>query len=540
MIAIDSLTYYYPRAATAALRRVSLHVSAGEFILLSGPSGSGKSTLLRAINGLVPHFSGGRISGKVQVGDIDVIAAGPAVTSRTVGFVFQSPESQAVLDRVEPEIAFPLENAAVPPDVMRARVEEILTLLGLHLLRQRPLRTLSGGERQKVAIAAALAFRPRVLLLDEPTSQLDPVAAREVLQTVVHLNQELGLTVVLAEHRLERVLPHVDRLVHLVGGQIAADGPVADAVLALPDQPPVVALGRALKWRPLPLTVAAARPRAAQLDVLPAPRRPFSPPAKPVLDVRDLTFAYDRRPVLRSLSFQIGPGEIVALLGRNGSGKSTLLRCLIGLLRPQTGAILLLGRPTLGRAVADMSRVIAYLPQNPDDLLYAESVAAELRSTLVNHSRSGESILPWLERLGLESVAAAYPRDLSVGQRQRVALGAVAVTEPPLFLFDEPTRGLDYALKKELARLWREWRDSGRALLVATHDVELVASVADRILVLDDEGALAADGRPAEVLDRMVHLAPQMARLFPGYGRLTVSDVLAGLQPAVQLKGGSS
>ena len=234
-------------------------MAAGDFVLVTGASGSGKSTLLRCLNGLVPHFSGGVIGGRVTVNGLDVVARGPHALSRHVGFVLQNPEAQAVLEQVEAEIAFGLENAAVPPAEMRLRLEEVLDLLGLTALRDRPLVSLSGGERQRVAIAAVLALRPQILALDEPTSQLDPQSAEEVLQTLVRLNEDLGLTIVLAEHRLERVLPYADRLVYLEDGRMVVDGPVREAIRQTPLAPPLVQLGRALGWQPLPLTVKEGR-----------------------------------------------------------------------------------------------------------------------------------------------------------------------------------------------------------------------------------------------------------------------------------------
>ena len=259
MIDIEQLTYTYPNSDRPALRDVSWQVAAGDFVLVTGASGSGKSTLLRCLNGLVPHFSGGVIRGRVTVNGRDVPALGPHTLSRQVGFVSQNPEAQAVLDRVEAEIAFGLENAAVLPAEMRLRVEEVLDLLSLSSLRDRPLATLSGGERQRVAIAAVLALRPQILALDEPTSQLDPQSAEEVLQALVRLNKDLGLTIILAEHRLERILPYADRLAYLEDGRLLADGPAGEAIHQTPLAPPLVQLARQLAWEPLPLTVKEAR-----------------------------------------------------------------------------------------------------------------------------------------------------------------------------------------------------------------------------------------------------------------------------------------
>jgi energy-coupling factor transport system ATP-binding protein len=541
LIAIHNLTYTYPQRAEPALSNVNWEVSDGEFVLVSGPSGSGKSTLLRCLNGLVPHFSGGVITGSVTVGGVDAVSAGPRVLSGLVGFVAQDPEAAAVLDRVEAEIAFALENAAVPPAEMRIRVEEVLDLLDLALLRDRPLQTLSGGERQRLAIAAALALRPRVLVLDEPTSQLDPQSAEDVLRALVRLNEDLGLTIVLAEHRLERIVRYADRLTWLEDGRIIVDAPVRKALAALDAGPPLVQLARALDWRPLPLTVKEARPFAANLSTSQSPNLrpserdvPAQRPYAPLLEVKNLRFSYNGsgngRLTLNRIDLTVGAGEAVALVGRNGAGKSTLLRCVIGLLRPQSGDILVAGRSTLGRDVADVCREVGFLPQNPDDLLFAETVLDEFCETLHNHGLSGDADESafLLQRLGLDGLGDVYPRDLSVGQRQRVALGAVTVTRPRVLLLDEPTRGLDSATKAALVAVWRRWLDDGAAMLLVTHDVELAAMIADRTIVLSG-GEVIADGPTRDVLAGSPHFAPQIARLFPDSGWLTPADALAHL-----------
>jgi len=544
VIQFDHLTYTYPAAPGPALREVTLRIAEADFVLVTGSSGAGKSTLLRCLNGLVPHFTGGRVEGRVTVAGHDPLAEGPQALSRIVGFVFQDPEAQFVVDRVEDEIAFALENAALPPTEMRRRVEEVLDLLGLGPLRDRQLDTLSGGEKQRVAIAAALALRPRVLVLDEPTSQLDPQSAEEVLQALVSLNRDLGLTVVLAEHRLERILRHVDRMIYLPlpsaedgNGQTALSGPPRDVLRQVELAPPLVTLGKIWGWEPLPLTVEEGRGFArksvsgAQSRSARSKQRPESPAREPTLQVERLSFSYDDTPALKDVSLTVRAGELVALMGRNGSGKTTLLKCITGLLKPQRGEIALSGASLVGRDTAEICQQVGYLPQQPDDLLFADTVAEEMDVTLRNHGLSDRPpIAPdeLLARLGLSDLAASYPRDLSAGQRQRVALGAVTVTRPRLLLLDEPTRGMDYRAKQELVGLLREWQAEGAGVLLVTHDVELAAMAADRVVTLS-QGEVTADGAPDDVLPSSPLFSSQVAQLFPGSGWLTLEDVLAGV-----------
>ena len=548
MIHFDHLSYTYPGAALPALQDISLKLPDGELILLIGASGSGKSTLLRCLNGLVPHFSGGALRGNVRVEGLDPVAATPRILSRHVGFVFQDPEAQFVTDRVEDEIAFALENAAMPPQEMRVRVEETLDLLDLTPLRDRPLKTLSGGERQRVAIAAALALRPSILVLDEPTSQLDPKSAEDVLNSLVRLNHDLGLTVILAEHRLERVLPFVDSVIYLPeDGRAPIYADPRTVMQRVELGPPLVQVGKALAWQPLPLTIKeglrfsrgwlADHPSAAGVQH----RRTEVDGATPFVEARGVQVRYGRQEVLRGVDLALHPGEIVVLMGRNGAGKTTLLRSLVGLVRPNAGTIRVGGTDIADRDVADICRQVGYLPQDPNTLLFAESVREELFVTLRNHGvesgewrlEIGDSEAPnlqsplstLLDRLGLADKADAYPRDLSVGERQRVALAAVTVTRPGALLLDEPTRGLDYGAKRGLEQLLVEWRDDGMAILVVTHDVELAAAIADRV-VLMSQGEIIAEGAPAEVLGASPLFAPQIAKLFPETGWLTVDDVL--------------
>lgn len=534
MIRLEQVTYTYPqgqdedRPAVPALRDVGLEIGEGEFLLLAGPSGAGKSTLLRCLNGLVPHFYGGTFSGKVSVLGHDPVAWGPGRMSRLVGMVFQSPEAQCVAPTVEEELAFAMENHGFSEAEMHRRIEEVTTWLGIAHLRNRRLDTLSGGERQRVAIGAVLTLRPRVLVLDEPTSQLDPQGAEEVLEALRHLKETLGLTILLAEHRLERVIGYADRLLYLPGdGSRPLLGRPDEVLRQMPRVPPLVTLGRMLGWEPLPLTVEEARrfvgrPAGGEEMGWGASPRPSS---RPVIRISGLSFSYNGRPALRDVHLEVFPGEIVALMGANGAGKTTLLKHLVGLLRPQEGRVEVCGQDTRRVPLERLIAWVGYVPQNPDMLLFADTVAQEMDFTLRQHGRPagmyGE--LPVL--LGLQEHLGRYPRDLSVGERQRAALAAVLVAEPEVILLDEPTRGLDYGQKDALERFLLERRREGRAVVLATHDVELAARCADRAVILEG-GKVQADGPVREVMAGRLDFASQVQRLYRIPGLITVEDVL--------------
>jgi energy-coupling factor transport system ATP-binding protein len=536
MIRFDRFTYRYPKSDKCVLDRATFKIPDGAFTLVVGPSGAGKSTLVRCINGLVPHFTGGHASGSVSVQGLDPIAEGPQAMSRLVGMVFQDPEAQFIVDDVESEVAFSLENAAVPAIEIGQRIAQALEMVGIADLRQRRVQTLSGGERQRVAIAAALALRPQVLLLDEPTSQLDPTGADDVLRALVRLNDEAGLTVVLVEHRLERVLPYADLMLHVSSeGEVRCARPrelLADLAIV----PPIIELARELGWSPLPLTISEAREHAQRQGLVPKTSRHVAQPpheGEPLIAAREVTCAYGDRVAVQNASLSIWPGEIVALMGPNGAGKSTLVRSLVGLIQPQRGSIRVAGEDISGESVADICLRLAMLPQDPNALLFAESVRDELEITLRNHGRDpatqehAQAIDTLLAELGLARLAQRYPRDLSAGERQRTALASVTITSPRAVILDEPTRGLDYAAKRSLISLLDRWRRANRGILLVTHDVELTAALADRVVLMSG-GAIVASGPAQEVL-RKGPFAPQIAQIFPNSGWLTVQDALRGM-----------
>ncbi len=534
MIEFDRVSVTFADATEPVLHEVDLTVPEGELALVVGRTGSGKTTLLRAINGLVPHFSGGTLAGRVRVDGRDTARHRPRDLADLVGFVGQDPLAGFVTDSVEDELAYGMESLGLPGDVMRKRVEETLDLLGLADLRARPLADLSGGQQQRVAIGSVLTTHPRVLVLDEPTSALDPLAAEEVLATLQRLVHDLGLTVVLAEHRLERVAQYADRVILVPGDGRPVLAGTPEAVLqGSPIAPPVVELGRIAGWHPLPLSVRDARRRAAplrdRLEQVESPdRRTTEGPV--VAATAHLVVSYGRVPALRGVSTTVARGEVVALMGRNGAGKSTLLRALVGMKRPGSGTVEVDGQRPADLRPAQLLRHVGMVPQVPGDLLYSASVAAECREADRDADVAAGTTRALFERLSPGVAPDQHPRDLSEGQRLTLALAVVLAARPPLLLLDEPTRGLDYTAKHRLVEILRDLVADGHAVLLATHDVELVAEVATRVLVIAD-GELVADGPTADVVVSSPSFAPQVAKVLAPQRWLTPTEVAVALAP---------
>ncbi|MCC7209482.1 MAG: ABC transporter ATP-binding protein [Anaerolineae bacterium] len=524
MITCESLTYAYPNQPQPVLRDLTLSIPDGAFVLVTGASGAGKSTLLRALNGLVPHFHGGQFGGHVRVDGQSTLDTPPRQIARAVGFVFQDPEAQFVVGQVEDEIAFSLENAGITPDGMERRIDHVLRLLGIAHLRGRQVSTLSGGEAQRVAIASALALEPRHLALDEPTSQLDPLAARELLDALVGLNRRLGLTVILAEHRLERIVRAATHLLYMEANGEARLGPVRDLIGAVPLRPPVVEAALRLGWQPVPLDLDEARRGHFRVDLPPVRRADWSPPGVDLaLEARDLSAGYGGRTALHGVNWAAARGEIVGLVGANGAGKSTLLKALVGLVAPSSGEVRILGAPVAGQKRHDLARRVGYVPQDPNSILFANTLREELQFTLRNHGLPGDGAA-LLAELEMSPHAERYPRDLSGGERQRAALAAMLTAEPPVILLDEPTRGLDYLQKRRLAGLLRRWATAGRTVVVATHDVEWLAGLAGRVTLLQ-AGRITADGPTGQVLLGAPGFATQIGELFGHPDYLTAESL---------------
>jgi energy-coupling factor transport system ATP-binding protein len=532
VIDFDHASVTYADATDPVLRDVDLHIEEGELALVVGRTGVGKSTLLGAINGLVPHFTGGTLSGRVAVDGRDTRTHRPRQLADGVGVVGQDPLAGFVTDTVEEELAYTMEQLAVPADVMRTRVEETLDLLGIAELRSRALYELSGGQQQRVAIGSALTAHPRVLVLDEPTSALDPAAAEEVLAAITRLVHDLGVTVVLAEHRLERVVQYADRVIEVRGDGSVSSGPPAQMLVTTEVAPPVVELGRLAHWQPLPLSIRDARRCAGPLRdkiavraIAPPPRSVPRRRAGIVLAARKVVVSYGTLVAVRGVDLELRGGQVTALMGRNGSGKSSLLWALQGSGQRRAGTVDVGGLDPRSVSPARARRLVGLVPQTSADLLYLDTVAQECaQADRESEAATGEKARDLLDRLAPGIADETHPRDLSEGQRLALVLAVQLAAAPSVVLLDEPTRGLDYRAKRTLIDIIDVLASEGRAVAVATHDVEFAAAAADRVVVMA-EGDIVADGPTAEVVGASPAFAPQVAKILAPLAYLTIGQV---------------
>ncbi|MEY4454960.1 MAG: hypothetical protein RIQ45_483 [Actinomycetota bacterium] len=513
MIKFQNVSLIYPTAERTILDKLNFEIGEGEFVLLIGETGIGKSSVLRLINGLVPHHTGGILAGSVEVGGISTRSVRPGQLAELIGIVGQNPINGFVTDIVEDELAFSMEALNLPEETMRKRIEEVIDLLSLNQIRNRKIATLSGGEQQRVAIAAAMVLHPKILVLDEPTSALDPVAAEEVLAILQRLVHDLGITVIIAEHRLERVIGYVDSVIEIsANGQTRIGKPeeiLKDSKIA----PPIVKLARALKLPQISLSVRdlrknteAIRNNGKELEVTPEVY------GRNLIETENLSVAYENNIALQPINLKIKAGEIIALMGRNGAGKSSLIKALLNVASYKGN-------------INNFAKRIGYIPQDANDLLYHQSVTAECEQTDRDNGLKSGTTASLLEELAPTVKLNSHPRDLSEGQRLALVLAIVLAPKPDLLVLDEPTRGLDYESKSLLIRLLTESATNGAAVFIATHDVELVAELASRIIILA-EGELVADGNALDVLLASPSFAPQVTKVMSPRKWLTISDVL--------------
>ncbi|MDN6556439.1 MAG: ATP-binding cassette domain-containing protein [Acidipropionibacterium acidipropionici] len=565
-IRLDDVSITLSDAEAPVLSHLDLAVQEGDLALVIGRTGAGKSTLLGALNGLVPHFSGGRLEGTVTVAGRDTRGHRPRDLADVVGVVGQNPMAGFVTDTVEDEIAYGMEQLGISPSIMRKRVEETLDLLSIADLRSRPLLDLSGGQQQRVAIASVLAAQPRILVLDEPTSALDPTAAQDVLASITTLVDDVGLTVVLAEHRLERVMHAADTVIWLPGDGSAVQGDPSEVLLKADVTPPLAQLSRLLGWDSVPLSVRRARRRVHDEERIPARSAPepsealswSADPDDDVAELEDLCVSYGDLDAVDHVDLALQSGTVTALMGRNGAGKSSLMWAVQGATR-SSGAGRVRSNPAPAARPASGAqewsdprtaspeqarRLVSLVPQAAADLLYLPSVGDECEQADRESEVAPGTTASILDRLGAGLPADRDPRDLSEGQRLALVLAIQLAARPTVVLLDEPTRGLDYAMKAQLARIVRGIADgsgpglpgSPAAVLISTHDVEFAAASSDRTVVMAD-GQIVADGTTRSVCTSSPAFSPQMAKVFHPADVLTPDEVARALKEPAE--GGS-
>ncbi len=537
IVSLTDVSIRYAGDRPPVLAHVNVAIEEGDLAVVIGRTGSGKSTLLGAMTGSVPHFTGGLLSGRVLIDGRDTATHRPRDLADVVGVVGQDPLSGFVTDTVEEELAYAMEQLGLSRGVMRRRVEETLDLLGIADLRGAALHELSGGQQQRVAIGSVLTAHPRVLVLDEPTSALDPTAAEEVLATLTRLAHDLAVTVVVAEHRIERVLPHADTVLHVGADGRVRQGSPEDVMRHSDVAPPLVDLGRSQSWHPLPLTIREGRRAAGPLrdrlhQLTPPPARGRVADGPPLLEADDLVVRHGRVVALAGVTFTPRRGEVTVLMGRNGAGKSTLLWSLQGAQAPTSGRVRLTRADGSSPAPSDLRPArrrshVVLVPQSASDLLYLDSVGAECAAADTDRGHAAGHAADLLSTLAPGVDPAVHPRDLSEGQRLALVL-AVQLGQGDFRLLDEPTRGLDYAGKEALGDLLRSQAGEGVGVVVATHDVEFAALVADRVVVLAG-GEVIADGPAREILTSSPSFSPQVSKITTPEPWLTVAELRSAL-----------
>ncbi|MGF1603318.1 MAG: ABC transporter ATP-binding protein [Thermosynechococcaceae cyanobacterium] len=535
---LKNVYYLYPKSTTPVLQDISLEIYKGEFLGIIGPTGAGKSTLCLALNGIVPQFYGGRFFGHISITGKDTLSYPISDLAQHVATVFEDPEIQLTATSVENEIAFALENLRVPAAEIRARIPRVLEAVRLSGTEEKHPQDLSGGQKQRLAIASALALQPDLLILDEPTSQLDPVGTEDIFATVKHLNQTLGITVVMVSHAAEEMATYADRLALLADGRLQATGTPSEIygqfipLQTLGLRPPQVTQTMAQINDPalpnMPVTLSEGLKALEELtqrrDLSPAPKTEQLSPRcdQPQISVRNLSHTYaDGTQALTDVSLDIFPGDYLLIAGQNGAGKSTLVKHFLNLLKPTSGTVMLGQQPTTQLKMSELARRIGYVAQNPDNQIFNSTVEKEVTYALRNlgydagtiQQRANDS----LAAMNLLAERQAHPLSLPKGDRARIVIAAILAMEPEIIILDEPTIGQDDRGANAILEVSQQLHEMGKTLIVITHHLHLMPDYAERAIIMG-QGTILLDTSLREAYhqtDRLksTFLAPPQAVL---------------------------
>lgn len=536
-ITINNLTYKYPGNQKITLNNININIEQGDIVLVCGNSGSGKSTLGKCIAGSVPNFYGGTISGEIKINNKNIKGFTPKELAEKITMVFQDPERQLLMNKVHREIAFGLENIGIKSEVIKRRVYESMEFCGIEKLAERDIISLSGGEKQKVAVTSALAYMPECIIFDEPTSQLDPNSAEEIINIISKINEELGITIILIEQRMEKCFSIADKILLINHGAIDFYGDKDDLYKSndpyfIEFMPQYLKLSKILKFNKMPLSIRETRKKLNTFNIC----RHDSIEKKtdidePIIKISNLCFSYDgNESALKNINININNGEFVEIMGPNGAGKSTLFKSMMGFTKYK-GSIKLFGKEVSKYKRHDLIKNIGYISQNPNDYISKETVYDEIKFTLDNYGiKKYELIDAALNNLGIDNLKYRNPRDISGGEKQRVAIASVLVMEPEIILLDEPTRGLDFNTKKLLGNTLRELNKKGSTIIMITHDIEFAAEFANKFILLFNGEAIQT-GTKEEVFTGGTYYNTSMNKLFRNIDDaiFTIDDVLERL-----------
>ncbi|BDR77631.1 ABC transporter [Clostridium tetani] len=517
IININNLTFNYPDSKQSAIKNINLTVNEGEFILIVGPSGCGKSTLIRLLNRVVPDYYGGIIEGEVSISGRNIEFLDKKQVIENVGMVYQHPEKQIVLQDVEREIAFGLENFNTDINTMKRNVFEVISLLGLNKIRDKQTTEISGGEKQRVAIASVVSMDPQIIAFDEPISQLDPISAEEVLNSIKRLNRDLGKTIILVEQRLDKCFHMADRIIFMENGEIIAQGTpknIPENIVNKYHLPTITYIFKEAGLQTLPITVKEGRDiiRNNKFQDLKEDDLKFK---EVVMEIEKLNFEYERGyKILKDLSFKLHRGEIMTVMGENGAGKSTLFKIIAGMIDKYKGKVLIDNKNIKSLKLKERIKKIGYLSQNPNDYFGRKTVFEEVGYTLKNIGEyKEEKVEQVMKLLNISYLEDKNPRDLSGGEKQRVAIACTIITDPEILILDEPTRGMDAEAKENLGEIIKTLAEVGKSIVVITHDSDFAGDYSHSVMLMFN-GEIVAKGCARDILYNSMYYSPQISKIF--------------------------